>query len=622
MKIISKTYLLVGVLIGVAFFNLFVLYNTQVTATSESYSIIRAGDLKTKVETIAGLAGSIASGRETDRPQLEKEINEFDTVLSTLRNGGMIRGQEVAAMPSGVLSDYEVVNKIWSSYKTDALEIQTTSIYNEDVVSAVNYVLEKNTELILTADALTRDLETLSRDYNRHREIALELRETAKVIGQNALLVSLGQEDEAKQNLHKSRTTFDAGMRKLLQIPLDGLDLSGTNIRPENLVPIPRENSQSLDELDLLWEAVGLRVRTIETKSLYSDELDNPVSRINSQRQSLMDSIDAMLDMWNTDRIERRDQGQIITQEAVIGVDITIFVIVLYTIRRSLNPLERITSALSRVRGGTYGEKIEYSAKDEIGELASSFNTMSETIRLKEEEAKKMGTAKDEFLAMITHELKTPLVPIRGYADILLSGHLGDMTEKQKERISIIKSSAASLLQLISDLLDVQKLELGQLKMKKENADIYDTATKSIQTLQPQSEEDKITIVNEIGKSIIPHDSDRIIQVLTNLIKNSFKAVKPGTGVIRLSSEETPDELKISVSDNGSGIPYERQGRLFTKFYQADASLTREKGGSGLGLSICKGIIEAHGGKISLQSAPNSGTTVTFSLPKGNKTAV
>jgi signal transduction histidine kinase len=223
---------------------------------------------------------------------------------------------------------------------------------------------------------------------------------------------------------------------------------------------------------------------------------------------------------------------------------------------------------------------------------------------------------------MITHELKTPLVPIRGYADILLSGHLGDMTEKQKERVSIIKSSAASLLQLISDLLDVQKLELGQLKMKKEDTDIYDTVTKSILTLQPQAEEEKISIINEIGRSTIPHDSDRIIQVLTNLIKNSLKAVKPETGVIRLSSEETRDELKISVSDNGSGIPYERQDKLFTKFYQADASLTREKGGSGLGLSICKGIVEAHGGKISLQSTPNSGTTVTFSLPVGHKTAV
>lgn len=621
MKIISKTYLLVGVLIGVAFFNLFVLYNTQISTTNESYSIIRAGDLKTKVETIAGLAGSIANGKEADRPQLEKEISEFDAVLSTLKNGGTIRGQAIAAIPNSVSSDYENVNKIWSSYRMDALEIQTTSIYNKDVVSAVNYVLEKNTELILTADALTRDLEILSRDYNRHQEIALELRETAKTIGQNALLVSLGQEDEAKQNLHKSRTTFDAGMRKLLQLPLDGLDLSGTNIKPENLAPIPRENSQSLDELDLLWEAVGLRVKTIETKSLYSDELSNPVSRINSQRQSLIDSIDVMLDVWNTNRLEQRDQGQIITL-VVIGVDIAIFVIVLYTIRRSLSPLQKITGALARVREGTYGEKIEYSAKDEIGELASSFNTMSETIHLKEEEAKKMDTAKDEFLAMITHELKTPLVPIRGYADILLSGHLGDMTEKQKERVSIIKSSAASLLQLISDLLDVQKLELGQLKMKKEDTDIYDTVTKSIQTLQPQAEEEKISIINEIGRSIIPHDSDRIIQVLTNLIKNSLKAVKPETGVIRLSSEETRDELKISVSDNGSGIPYERQDKLFTKFYQADASLTREKGGSGLGLSICKGIIEAHGGKISLQSAPNSGTTVTFSLPVGHKTAV
>jgi len=621
MKIISKTYLLVGVLIGVAFFNLFVLYDAQVSVSNESYSIIRAGDLKAKVETIAGLAGSIANGKETDRTQLEKEIKEFDSVLTTLKNGGTIRGQTIAAIPDSVLSNYEDVNKIWNSYRMDALEIQATSIYNKDVVSAVNYVLEKNTELILTADSLTRDLEILSRDYNRHKEIALELRETAKKIGQNALLVSLGQEDEAKQNLHKSRTIFDAGMRKLLQLPLDGLDLSGTNIKSENLAPIPRESSKSLDELDLLWEAVGLRIKTIETKSLYSDELDNPVSRINNQRQSLMDSIDAMLDMWNSDRIERRNQGQMITQ-AVIGVDIAIFVIVLYTIRRSLNPLERITDALSRIREGAYGEKIDYSAKDEIGELAASFNTMSETIRIKEEEAKKMDIAKDEFLAMITHELKTPLVPIRGYADILLSGHLGEMSEKQKERISIIKSSAASLLQLISDLLDVQKLELGQLKMKKENIDIYDTVAKSIQTLQPQAEEEKISIVNEIGKNIIPHDSDRIIQVLTNLIKNSLKAVKPETGVIRLSSEETTDELKISVSDNGSGIPYDRQSRLFTKFYQADASLTREKGGSGLGLSICKGIVEAHGGKINLQSTPNSGTTVTFSLPKGHKTAV
>ncbi len=613
MKVISKTYLLIGVLIGVAFFNLFVLYNTQTTTANESYSIIRAGDLKTKVETIAGLAGSIANGKETDRPQLEKEINEFDLVLSTLRTGGNIRDQAVDAVPKNIIPQYEKIGKIWSSYRSDAMKIQTTSIYNSEVINAVNYVLEKNTELILTADSLTRDLEILDRNYNRHKEIASELRETAKEIGQNALLVSLGQEQVAKENLHKAEISFEIGLRKLLQVPLD--DLDGVNTNAEDLTPIPRENSQALDKLDLLWEAVRLRVDIIESKSIYSDDLNNPISRINNNRQELRDSIDAMLDMWNADRLERRGQGQLVTQ-AVIGVDITIFVIVLYTIRRSLNPLEKITNALIRVRDGSYGEKIDYTAKDEIGELASSFNTMTQTILLKEEEAKKLNTARDEFLAMITHELKTPLVPIRGYSDILLSGHLGDLTEKQKERITIIKSSAASLLQLISDLLDVQKLELGQLKMKKENADIHDTVTKSIQTLQPQLEEDKITIINEVEKITIPHDVDRINQVLTNLIKNSLKAIKPQTGVIRISSIDGPKEIKIMVTDNGSGIPADKQASLFTKFYQADASLTREKGGSGLGLSICKGIIEAHEGKISLQSTLNSGTTVSFSLPK------
>jgi len=422
LKIISKTYLLIGVLIGVALFNLFVLYNTQTTTANESYSIIRAGDLKAKVETIAVLTSSIANGKESDRPVLEKEITDFDSVLSTLKTGGTIKGQVVAPIPADIVHDYDEVAKIWKEYRADAAEIQATSLYNKDVVNAVNYVLEKNTELILVSDGLTRDLELLDRNYNRHKEIAAELRETAKTIGQNALLVSLGQEQEAKENLHKARITFDAGIRKLLQLPLDDLDLSGTNIRSEEIIPIPRENSNSLEELDLLWEAVELRVKTIETKSLYSDELDNPIARINNQRQTLLGSIDSMLDMWNADRIERRDQGQIITQ-AVIGIDIAIFVIVLFTIRRSLSPLETITHALARVREGVYGQKIEYAGKDEIGDLASSFNTMSETIRVKEEEARKMDTAKDEFLAMITHELKTPLVPIRGYADILLGGH-------------------------------------------------------------------------------------------------------------------------------------------------------------------------------------------------------
>lgn len=583
--------------------------------TSEAYSILRAGDLKTKVETIASLASSIAGGNEGDRKNLDNEITEFNTMLDTLKNGGLIRNQPVTPIPEALLSEYDAVKNNWDQYKTEAVQIQAGSIYNREVVNAVNYVLEKNTEMILTTDSLVRDLEVLDRNYNRHKEIAHDLQETAKTIGQNVLLVSIGEENGTKESLHNARLSFDVGIRKLLQIPLDDLDLTGLDVREEELIPIPRENSESLDQLDLLWESVELRVKTIETQSLYSDEFSESYSSLNSYRQSLLGSIDELVDMWNETGIERRNQAQLITQ-ALIGADIIIFVVVLFTIRQSLSPLGKITKALSRVKEGVYGEKIQYAASDEIGELASTFNTMSQTIKIKEEEAKATDIAKDEFLAMITHELKTPLVPIQGYADMLLSGYLGNLTDKQRERIGVIKSSASSLLQLISDLLDVQKLELGQLRMKKEVTDIHKTVTKSIQTLQPEIEAAKIKVINEVGQNLVPHDVDRIAQVLNNLVKNSLKAVKPQTGVIRIYSAEDQNEVKIMVNDNGVGIPPDKQEKLFTKFYQVDASLTREKGGSGLGLSICKGIIEAHGGRISLESSPGGGTTVTFSLPK------
>ncbi len=609
--------MLIGVLISVAVFNLFVLYNTQTSTVGESYSILRAGDLKAKVETIASLATSIASGSESDRSVLEKEIMEFDTILDTLKTGGVVRGQSITPIPEELILEYDDVKKYWNSYRIEATQIQVSSIYDNEVVTALNYVLEKNTEMTLTTDSLVRELEVLDRNYNRHKEIAEELHETAKSVGQNALLISIGQDTEnTREDLRKSRITFEAGLRKLLGVSIDDLDLTGLNIRSESLAPIPRENSQSLDELDLLWEAVALRVKTLETKPLYSDEFAKSFSSLNAQRRSLLESIDSLLDKWNQSKLQKQNKEQVVTQ-SIIAADIAIFVIVLFVIRKSLMPLERITKALARVKDGIYGEKIEYTAHDEVGELASSFNTMTETIMLKEEEAKKTDIAKDEFLAMITHELKTPLVPIQGYADILLSGHIGTLTDKQRERIAIIKSSAVSLLQLISDLLDVQKLELGQLKMKKTTANIHDTVTKAIQILLPQIEDEKITVENKVDPNLkVPHDVERIDQVLTNLIKNSLKAVRPNVGVIRISSEEDQNEVRILVEDNGIGIPYEKQSKIFTKFYQVDASLTREKGGSGLGLSICKGIIEAHGGKISLTSTPQAGTTITFSLPK------
>ncbi|MGC1708975.1 MAG: sensor histidine kinase [Nitrosotalea sp.] len=225
--------------------------------------------------------------------------------------------------------------------------------------------------------------------------------------------------------------------------------------------------------------------------------------------------------------------------------------------------------------------------------------------------------AKDEFAAMLTHELRTPLVPIQGYVDILLSGHIGSLTDVQKEKLQIIKDSTRSLLNLISDILDVQKLELGQLKIVKQRNNIKDTVTQSVEALKTVASGKTIVLVNHINSNIFAsYDDERIKQVITNLIKNSLNVCSPQTGKVEIIANDSPSEIKISVKDNGKGIPDADKDKIFRKFYQADTSSTRESGGTGVGLAICKGIVETHGGKIWFESKYGQGTTFIFTIPK------
>lgn len=618
MKIIQKAYFLVGILIAAAAVNLVLLYQAQQESTDESYTIIRAADLKAKVETLASLANSIASGNEVDRQTLKDEMDEFESVLNILKTGGTIRGQSVVTIPENILDEYDKVVNSWNSYRQSAEQIQTTAVFHQESVNSLNYILEKNGEMALTTDSLVRELEPLDRDYNRHKEIALQLNDLAKSIGQNALLISIGEEEGVHEKLQEDRLAFEVGIRKLLQVSTDDLDLSSIGESPEDLIPIPRENSNALRELDPLWEAVQLRVAILEKNPLLSNEFGSAFSKLKKERLVLIGALDNLLDSWNQELQSRSSQRGTVVQTLLV-VDIAIFFLVIVVVRQSLNPLEIITRALSRVKEGIYGEKINYKAADEIGELVNTFNIMSDTIKQKTEEAKATDTAKDEFLSMITHELKTPLVPIQGYVDILLGEHLGTLTEKQKERLKIIKTSSESLLRIISDLLDAQKLELGKLVVKKENHDIKDTIDRAVESLQPRASENKVTIKQHLDKEIIiPHDPERIRQVLTNLVKNSLDVVEPNSGLIEIFVEDSTKEVKISVKDNGPGIPIDKQENLFKKFYQVDTSLTREVGGSGLGLAICKGLIEGHGGTILAESTPGIGSTFTFTLPKSH----
>ena len=604
-----------AILIVAAVINLTLLYQSEQTDNSQSHSIIKTGDLKVQTESISGLAVSVANGNMEDKDNLDKEIENTNSVLTMLKNGGTIKGQTIQKIPSSITSDYNKVVTSWNTYREKALNVEKTSVFDKEATNAMNYVLQKNSDLILTTNSLSKELSDLGRDYNRHKEIGNELENSAKEIGQLTLLISIGEEENAQEKLKKERIAFEVGLRKLLGISTKELDVESIGQEHEELIQIPRENSNKLRKLDPLWEALQPKIGILEERALLSPNFNSAKNEMNIEKVILFSDIDNLLNSWNTQMAKEGNQEQSIIQILLI-IDIAIFFLVLYVIRQSLLPLRLITDALSEIKEGAYGEKIKYTKADEVGKLASTFNIMSDTIKEKEEQAKKTEIAKDEFLAMITHELKTPLVPIQGYADILLSEHLGKLTDKQKERISIIKSSSETLLALISDLLDAQKLELGQLKIRKENANIKDTVTNTVKLFLPQAQKNKIEIISNVQDLSIEHDPERIKQVITNLIKNSLTAVEPGKGKIEISMKDLPQEIQISVKDNGIGIPIDKQSNLFKKFYQVDATLTRERGGSGLGLSICKGIMENHGGAITVKSTPNQETIFTFTLPK------
>ncbi len=605
---------MVAILIFAAGINLVLLYQGNNVQHYESFSIIKIGDIKVGSESISGLVISVAGGSDEDKEKLDQKIFEVEKIIQTIKNSGTINGQQIEKIPSELSSDYNNLSTSWDNYKVSVITAEKISIFDPEATKAMNYLLQKNNELILIANKLTNEIENLDRDYSRHKEIANELLECAKVIGQQTLLISIGEDINSQDKLKEKKLKFEIGIRKLLQISTLDLDVESVGEIHEELIQIPRENSKSLQEIDPLWESMQSKITILEERTLLSPEFNSAKNEMNSNKEILYENIDEVLEKWSKITLDQNSGQQTIVQVILI-VDIVIFFIVLIIIRQSLSPLDKITQAISKVKEGVYGE-IQYSGKDEVGQLADSFNTMFHTIKEKEDEGKKNELAKDEFLAMITHELKTPLVPIQGYSDILLSEHLGKLTDKQRERISIIKSSSETLLSIISDLLDAQKLELGQLRITKKITSIKESISKAIESIKLEAEKNNIEIILKGEDIQIEHDSDRIGQVISNLIKNSIIAIKPNEGKIEINIENNPSDVTISIKDNGTGIPKEKQVGLFKKFYQVDATLTRERGGSGLGLAICKGIIENHLGEIWVDSEINQGATFSFKIPK------
>lgn len=231
---------------------------------------------------------------------------------------------------------------------------------------------------------------------------------------------------------------------------------------------------------------------------------------------------------------------------------------------------------------------------------------------------------KGEFSSMMAHELKTPLVPILGNVDFLKSPKMIDKLDSvQIETIDSIEKNARRLEVLISDLLDAQKIHLNRMKFNKSTFDVKEFMESVRTNLDHYMKEKQITFVNNTPASFeLVADENRLRQVIGNLVKNSVDFVAEG-GKIEIGATVSGNKAQFYVKDNGIGIPQEKQQHLFKKFYQADTSIRRRHGGTGLGLVICKGIVQGLGGEIWFESKEGKGTTFYFSIPlEGQKVEV
>jgi len=263
--------------------------------------------------------------------------------------------------------------------------------------------------------------------------------------------------------------------------------------------------------------------------------------------------------------------------------------------RRISNPIKRLELAMQNVSNLNYDFVISRGGSDEIDSMSKSFLKMVNDIREAQSRIKKqlkkltkIDEQKDEFAAMVSHELKTPLVPIQLYTEMLLKQVFGPLDEKQTKALQAIHNNVESLSELVDDVLDVTKLELGRLALNKKQVDMKDLVDKNIESLSAFAEEKKVSLKSDLkftGKIFC--DPKRINQILSNLIKNAIDFVPENNGYVELSVEKNEKSFVFSVTDNGTGIPREGQEHLFQKFYKIDTSPTRKHGGTGLGLTIC-----------------------------------
>jgi signal transduction histidine kinase len=280
-----------------------------------------------------------------------------------------------------------------------------------------------------------------------------------------------------------------------------------------------------------------------------------------------------------------------------------------------VGPIERTEGRLEEIAGGDFSGRLDEPNRDELGSLARNVNRMNDELRRLYGELEAASRHKSEFLANMSHELRTPLNAIIGFSQVLRQRLFGEINEKQEEYLDDILSSGNHLLSLINDVLDLSKVEAGQVELEVARFSLREALERGVVMVRERAVRNGVQLSLELAPDVdlVDGDERRIRQVVFNLLSNAVKFTPEGGSVV-VASDRVDGDVVVSIADTGPGIAADDHVRIFEEFQQTDVGVEQREG-TGLGLALSKRLVELHGGRIWVESELGHGSRFVFTLP-------